>query len=319
MDPITLHPWIPALAAACCFTAGCGYIGSPLPPLANVPAPVGSLAALQRGGKLVVQFTVPTLTTEGQPLKPPVTLELRIGGQPSTAAAIVAGGIARYEIPASEWTGKEAAVTARVVGSNGKASAWSAPFTVPVVAAPDVPRRIAADSTAAGVRLTWQAEGAHFHVLRLAGKETAYEVAAADVTGHEWVDATAEFGKPYAYLVQTFVPLPGGREAQSDLPEAVSVTPQAPPPGVPTGVRAVPSAASIELSWDTPEGIAPAGYRVYRAEAGGDFVRLAEVGLAPGYSDHAVEAGKVYRYAVSAMDASGREGARSTVVEAGLQ
>jgi len=307
------------VAAACCFTAGCGYIGSPLPPLANVPAPVGGLAALQRGGKIVVQFMVPTLTTEGQPLKPPVTLELRIGGQPSSVAAIVSNGFARYEIPAAEWTGKDAAVTARVVGSNGKASAWSAPFTVPVVAAPDVPRRIAADSTAAGVHLTWQADGAHFHILRSAGKETGYESIAADVTRHEWVDSTAEFGKPYAYLVQTFVPLAGGREAQSDLPEAVSITLEAPPPGVPTGMRAVPSAASIELSWDTPEGIAPSGYRVYRAVAGGDFVRLAEVGLAPAYSDHAVEAGKAYRYAVSALDASGREGARSAVVEAALQ
>jgi hypothetical protein len=167
--------------------------------------------------------------------------------------------------------------------------------------------------------LTWQASGAHFHVLRLAGTESGYSLIAADVTRPEWVDSTAEFGKPYTYLVQTFVPLPGGREAQSDLPEATSITPEAPLPGVPTGMRAVTAASSIELSWDAPEGAAPAGYRVYRAVAGGDFVRLAEVGLAPAYSDQAVEAGKVYRYAVCAIDASGREGARSTTVEAELQ
>jgi len=41
--------------------------------------PVANLAAVQRGDKIVAQFTVPTLTTEGQPLKPPVTLDLRIG------------------------------------------------------------------------------------------------------------------------------------------------------------------------------------------------------------------------------------------------
>ena len=265
-----------------------------------------------------MQFTVPSLTTEGQPLKPPVTLDLRIGDRRFTPVA-VSGGIARYEIPSAEWTGADAGITARAVGSNGKASVWSPPFMVAVLPPPDVPHNIAAESTAKGVRLTWQAKGAHFHVLRLAGTEAGYSVVAADVAQTEWVDATAEFGKPYSYLVQTFVPLPGGREAESDLPEVRSITPEAPPPGVPAGLRAVPAAASIELSWDTPEGAAPAGYRVYRAVAGGEFVKIGEAGAAPAYSDRSAEAGKVYRYAVCAIDAAGREGARSTPVEAGLQ
>jgi hypothetical protein len=289
-----------------------------MPPFANVPSRVGNLAALQRGDKVIVQFSVPTLTTEGQPLKPPVTLELRIGDRHPPAPA-VNNGIARYEIPSAEWTGKDVTIAARVVGSNGKDSGWCAPYTVSVVPPPDVPHDIVAVSAAAGVRLTWQAKGEHFHVLRLGGKETGYSLAAADVTQHEWVDSTAEFGQPYSYLVQTFVPLPGGKEAQSDLPEAKSITPEAPAPGVPSGLRAVPAATSIELSWDTPEGAAPTGYRVYRANAAGEFAKIAELGAVPTYSDSAVEAGKVYRYAVSAIDASGREGARSTVVEASLQ
>jgi len=289
-----------------------------MPPFANVPAPVSNLAAVQRGGNIVVQFTLPVFTTEAHPIKPPLTLELHIGDRRPTPAA-VAGGIARYEIPAAEWIGKDAVITARVVGSNGKPSFWSAPLTVSVLPPPAVPGRIVAESAATGVRLTWQAEGGHFHILRQAAKEAGYAVVAADITGHEWVDSTSEFGKPYSYLVQTFVPLPGGKEAQSDLPEAVSITPEAPLPGAPTGVRAVTSASSVELSWDTPEGAAPAGYRIYRAAAGGEFAKLAEVGIAPAYSDSAVEAGKVYRYAVAAIDASGREGPRSAAVEAGLQ
>jgi len=318
LDPRPVRPSIAALAAALCFTAGCGYIGSPLPPYANVPSPVANLAAVQRGDKIIAQFTVPTLTTEGQPLKPPVTLDLRIGERRFTPAA-VNGGTARYEIPAAEWTGTNAGITARAVGSNGKASVWCAPFIIAVVGPPEAPRGIAAESTAQGVRLTWQAKGGHFHVLRMAGTETEYKLVAPDVAQTEWVDSTAEFGKPYSYLVQTFVPLAGGREAQSDLPEARSITPEAPPPGVPAGLRAVSGAASIELSWDTPEGAAPAGYRVYRAIADGAFAKIGEAGAAPAYSDKAVEAGKVYRYAVSAMDASGREGPRCAPAEAGLQ
>jgi hypothetical protein len=301
-----------------CFTAGCGYIASPLPPFANVPSPVSNLDAVERGDKIIAQFTVPSLTTEGQPIKPPVTLDLRIGERRFTPAA-VSGGIARYEIPAAEWMGTDAGITARAVGSNGKASVWCAPFMVHVVAPPEVPRNLTAESTAKGVRLAWQAQGAHFHVLRMAGTDTAYTVVAADVAQHEWVDATAEFGKQYTYLVQTFVPLPGGREAQSDLPEGRGIVPEAPPPGVPTGLRAASGAASIELSWDPPEGAEPAGYRVYRASGGGPFVKIGEAGAAPAYSDGAVEAGMAYRYAVSAIDASGREGPRSAPVEAGLQ
>jgi len=321
LDPTTVRLSIPALAAALAFSAGCGYIGSPMPPLANVPAPVSNLAALQRGGKIVVQLTIPALTTEGHPIKPPLVVDLRIGGEPSRAPAVVTGANARYEIPAAAWTGKDAVFTARAVGSNGKASAWSAPVTVPVLPAPPVTSAIAAASVPAGVKLTWLAAGAHFHVLRQTGsdKDAAYALAAADVTAREWLDSSVEFGKPYTYLVQTFVPLPGGGEAQSDLPEPVSITPVAPLPGVPTGMRAVASSASVELSWDTPEGAAPAGYRLYRAAGGGEFALLAELGLAPAYSDRTVEAGKTYSYAVSAVDATGRESARSSVAEAGLQ
>ena len=289
-----------------------------MPPLANVPYPATNLAAVQRGDKIVVQFTVPTLTTEGQPLKPPVTLDLRIGDR-HPAAPAVSNGIARYEIPAAEWTGKDVAIAARIVGSNGKASGWSAPYVVSVVPPPDVPHNIAAISAPTGVRLTWQANGAHFHVLRLAAKETGYSLVSPDVTQHEWLDSTVEFGQPYSYLIQTFVPLPGGKEAQSDLPEAKTITPEAPLPGVPVGLRAVPAASSIELTWDPPEGAAPAGYRVYRAGASGEFARVAELSAAPTYSDSAVEAGKVYRYTVSSIDASGREGPRCPVVETSLQ
>src|SRR5450432_2444440 len=70
--------WI-VLAAAALFTAGCGYIGEPLPPLANVPARVTDLTAVQRGPRILVQFTIPDLTTEGRAIKDAVKLDLRIG------------------------------------------------------------------------------------------------------------------------------------------------------------------------------------------------------------------------------------------------
>jgi len=58
-----MRRFLTALAAV---LSGCGYVAGPLPPLANIPARVTDLAAVQRGGKLIVQFTVPQLTTEGR-------------------------------------------------------------------------------------------------------------------------------------------------------------------------------------------------------------------------------------------------------------
>src|ERR1022692_2325478 len=106
-------------AAAALLLAGCGYMGEPLPPLANIPPKVSDLAALQRGGHIIVQFTVPAKTTEGRPIPPPLRLDLRAGTanqfEPNQWAAgarhippdALAGGIARYEIPAAEWIGQE--------------------------------------------------------------------------------------------------------------------------------------------------------------------------------------------------------------------
>src|SRR5437868_5266756 len=108
---------------------GCGYVGDPLPPLANVPSPVSDLAAIQRGSRIIVQFTVPQTTTEGHPIPPPLELDLRAGTSeqfeenqwaasakriPSSAAGRgcettgqEACPTARYEIPSADWTAKE--------------------------------------------------------------------------------------------------------------------------------------------------------------------------------------------------------------------
>src|SRR5450631_4646715 len=162
--------FLPAVAALC--LAGCGYIGDPLPPLANIPPPVADLAALQRGGRIIVQFTVPTLTTEGHPIPPPVKLDLRAGpadpfeeNQWAAAArqippGAIANGLARYEIPLGDWTGKEVIFEVRVAAGNGKHSKWSNFVVVPVVAAPEKPGALAAVATAQGVHLTWQGRAA---------------------------------------------------------------------------------------------------------------------------------------------------------------
>ncbi|HWB87525.1 MAG TPA: hypothetical protein VG675_25510 [Bryobacteraceae bacterium] len=317
--------------AALLMSSGCGYIGDPLPPLANIPGRVEDLSVLQRGGRIVAQFTLPRLTTEGVVIKGPLKVDLRIGpgGSPfqidewaATAKQIPEGQIeiskARYEIPAAEWTGKEVILGVRTVGTNGKESDWSNLVTVPVVAAPERPGDVRAEATAQGVHLTWRAQGNDFRVYRRSAPGERF-AAVADVPQPDWTDANTESGKTYNYQVQTIVKLGDNREAESDPSAVVSVTPRDTfPPAIPSHLRAAPSIHSVELTWDRNLEPDLAGYRVYRSVAGGPFQKIGDVNEVPTYSDRDVQPGKTYRYTVSAVDQSGNESPQSSPVETAL-
>ncbi|MFY9727014.1 MAG: hypothetical protein WB579_16715 [Bryobacteraceae bacterium] len=316
---------LPVLAAV---LFGCGYVAGPLPPLVDIPARVTDLAAVQRGGKLIVQFVVPHLTTEGVIIKQPPSFDLRIGPGPApfsaaqwaseakrippVAAAV--GTLARYEVPCAEWTGKGVTIAVRVVGANGKDAGWSNFANVDVIAPPEQPADVRAEMTRGGLRLTWHARGGHFRVLRAVAALERYDQV-AEVTQPEWTDANVEFGTLYRYLVQTFVPQSGNRAAESELSEPLAVTPEPLPPPSASGLRAVAGPNSIELAWDAAAESGIKGYRVYRALAGGSFQLIAETGAVPTYSDHAVEHGRTYRYAVAALGTSGKEGPQSAPLE----
>jgi hypothetical protein len=313
--------------------AGCGYEGSPLPPLANVPGRVTDLSATQRGARLLVQFTPPRLTTEGFPIKPPLDLDVRIGpGAEPVEEAVwaarattlprgeVAKGSASYETPVTEWIGKQVIVGVRATGGNRKSSGWAFASTF-IVPAPQTPSAVRADNTEQGIRLTWSGPESAFRIFRKTASEPLQPV--ADVARPPWTDTTTQFGQQYTYAVQAVVKLPeasgASHEAQSDLSQEVSFTPKDEfPPAVPSGLRAAAAPRSIELSWNGNDEPDLAGYRVYRGIAGGPMRPVAEVEI-PAYSDADVEADKIYRYAVSAVDRTGNESTQTAPVELPLQ
>ena len=307
---------------------GCGYIAEPLPPLMNVPGRGENVTAVQRGASIIAHVTLPTLTTEGVVIKQSLRLDLRIGpkasgpfnadawaaGAEPAGGATTANGVAEYKIPATEWIGKQVAIAVKIIGANGRDAGWSIPAELTVVAPPEQPRDLSAEAAPQGVRLTWQGTGSGFAVLRRGPEEKDYQ-ALGRSDKPEYIDATAEFGKPYSYLVQSVVKV-GDGEAQSELSNEAAITPvDTFAPAAPAGLTAVPSTASIELVWERNAEPNVVGYRVYRAVGGGAFAPLADAVVLPAYSDRKIEAGKTYRYAVSAVKSNKKESKMSEAVE----
>lgn len=305
-------------------------MGDPLPPLANIPARIADVAVVQRGGRLIVQFTPPAKTMEGMPVEKPLRLDLRVGPAvdpftPDSWAAQarqipeveVKEGRAAYEVPAAEWAGKQVTIAARAIGPNRKDGGWSNFVNLDVVPAPEKPANVQLQSTAAGVRLTWQGGPGRYRVLRRTGAAKDF-VLAETVDEPQWLDQLAETGNQYAYLVQRIVPS-GDKIAESELSDVVTIKPlDTFLPAKPAGLRAVAATQSIELTWERNTDADLAGYRVYRAVGDGAFEKVGDTSVLPAYADRKVEAGKSYRYQVAAVDTSGNESERSTAVTASL-
>jgi hypothetical protein len=314
------------LLALVCY--GCGYIGEPLPPALNIPVGVRDLSGVERGPEILVRFTLPTQTTDGLPIRKPSEIELRVGPLPQPpfslenwiASSKVMSGVpadrpvVEYTLPAAEWIGRDVVIGVKVLGPKGRASAWSNLVTLSVVPPLDQPTALAATAVPQGVRLTWSGSAPRYRIYRRieAQEETA---GIAETERAEYLDAATEYGKTYRYSVQG-IRSGGEVRAESQRSFEIEITPKDIfPPAVPTGLTAVASTGSIELVWDRNSEPDLAGYRVYRAEGPGGFQHLADTQEAPSFSDRKIEPGKKYRYAVSALDKSGNESAKSAPVE----
>ena len=300
-------------------SAGCAYIGNPKPPTLDIPTRVNDLRAAEFGGSILVQFTVPPLTTEGLALTGVRQVEVQAAAGPDRKSYPVppnakGPGVYSYQFAAQDWIGKQIAVTVRATGPKGQASEWSNPAALAVKPPLGAPAGVEAMSVPQGVRLAWQASAARYRIFRGAGDATPSPLAETDKT--EFIDAMADFDAPYKYFVQAF----DGPVYMSRASDTVAITPHDTfPPAEPAGVTGVAGVGAIELAWQRNTEDDFAGYYVYRSAGGGDFERIAGLLDAPTYSDRMVEAGKKYSYAVSAVDKAGNESARSMPVDVAAQ
>ena len=301
---------------------GCAYVRPPKPPTLGIPVKIVAFSAVERGSDLVVEFLAPAETTDGAVLKFLPQFDLRAGPEgpnwEATARRIevpaATPGPVHVQVPAAPWVGQSIELRVRAAGKHGRLGQWSdavrfkvvPPLAKPALKVEDVPH---------GVRLSWPASpGADFRVYRIAPPE-AQPSLVATVKTPEYVDNQIQYGKTYVYSVQAVI-VSGNSEAESEASDSISIAPEGRfPPPVPEGLAAIAGVSSIELSWNPDNDTDLRGYYLYRSVNGGPFERIGDVLATPAYSDHAIEAGKRYRYQVSAVSLRGKESATSSIVE----
>ena len=139
---------------------------------------------------------------------------------------------------------------------------------------------------------------------------------AAPVTDLVFADKEFAFGLGYRYLVRA-----AGAAAEpfleSEDSEAVDVRPRDVfPPAVPAGVSALAGPDFVTLVWDASPDKDLAGYNVWKRVTGaGAYVRLTAAPVPePTYTDRSVEKNGTYEYAITSVDRTGNESAKSTAV-----
>ncbi len=306
--------------------AGCGSIGEPLYPALRIPSPVADLTVVERGNDLDINFTIPPLTTEGQPLQEIGGIELRAGPSPnngwnadewaksSTRIDVPTPekpGPIQATIPVSKFVGSAVVVAVRVTNPKGRDAGWSnlKTFDVKPPLADPTNFQVAADPK--GVALTWTATGpSQFRIFRKTELQQK-PVLLATATEPNYVDISAEFGKAYQYSVQAV-----RDNVESNIVGPKDITPSDVfPPAVPTGLTASVGIGAVELAWNRNTESDFKEYRVLRSEEGGPFVEIAHGLDAPVYSDHAIQSGKHYRYEVLAVAQNEHSSAASAPVE----
>ncbi|HEX4769634.1 MAG TPA: hypothetical protein VH351_02310 [Bryobacteraceae bacterium] len=326
---------VPLLAAAAFLAlAGCGYVGPVVPPSAQIPLAVTDLSVNERGDQLIIQFTTAAHTTDGAAVRKYSSIDLRIGVAPEPFDTEAWAKNARTvevtpppsegkreearpiaitkSVPVKEWAGKQIAVLVRT-SSRGEDhySAWSNLIELKAIA-PLAPPESRLEATAAGYKLTWlQPEaGAEYRIFRQ-GPNDKTPVELETTKQSSYTDGSAQWDTPYTYSV---VAVKGGAESLPWISKPISV-PDTFPPSVPTDVTAFPSSDAMEVAWKRSPEADLAGYFVYRSANEGPLEKQNGMVNVPSYSDHKVEHGKTYRYAISAIDAKGNEGEKSSPIE----
>ncbi len=218
------------------------------------------------------------------------------------------------------------------INSHGRSAGLSNQVAIPVVPTIGPPEKLSASLSAEGVRIDWSGPRPPspprgvtymYRIMRRPVGAPAYIVLddIAPAASGSYLDKTFGWEQKYQYRITTLSQVQAdGRTAGvegDDSQPAEIFTRDVYPPGQPAGLQAVFSSVGqkpfVDLTWAPNMDADLGGYNVYRWTEGGQPKKLnAQPVQIASYRDEAVERGKKYFYAVSAVDARGNESERST-------
>ena len=159
--------WVAATLVQAVLLLGCASSGMPRPPSLRLPDPVKDLHAERVGSDVLLSFTVPPRTTDGDLIRGPVVAQVcRAVGTlaetacvPSIRVAVAPGKAAATDpLPGALTQGKGPLLVYRVALLNaaGRTEGLSKPVLAAAGLAPQQPERVQAQGSRDGVVLSWQ-------------------------------------------------------------------------------------------------------------------------------------------------------------------
>ena len=167
------------------------------------------------------------------------------------------------------------------------------------------------------VAIKWTGNAPRYRVLRsVLSDPTPRLEPVGEVEASEYLDQATAYGARYQYVI---LGLSGPNQQSLPSEPAVIAPTDVFAPAVPTGLSAVAGTRTIDLSWSRNTEDDLDGYNLFRAVDAGPFEAWAQRVSLPAYTDTRVEAGKRYRYTVSAVDRVGNESNRSAEATAQVE
>ncbi|MEM3567438.1 MAG: fibronectin type III domain-containing protein [Thermoplasmata archaeon] len=258
------------------------------------------------------------------------------GGGTSTSETTFSNETWVLDAPTNKWTKLNLASFPRSRGANAQATDGKSIYIFagyagrnPLVlfndtwvlnlgTAPSPPRNLVATAGHSKIFLNWETPGSDG-----GSTITGYKIYRGTSSGNltylttvgtqlNYTDTAVTLGTTYYYAVSAVNAI-----GESALSNEASATPLAPSvPSVPKNFTVISSFENVTLSWEPPvdDGGTPViGYRLYRGNTSTNLSLYAELGNQLTYKDTNVSVGKVYYYALSALNNIG-EGNRTEVL-----
>lgn len=339
----------PFVLLAALLAPACGKKGGILPPLILRPQPVEKLTAVQRGGRIILEWADPTTSVDGTELaglsEVEVWLEIRpdpppAAGMPGqyidrakrvgtlTPPAAPARETFEYAFDPKGWKGRAFVFAVRArESSKRRLSDFSDEAVVRPRTVPNPPSQLRARVFQDRIELDWAAPSANFdgsapaavrgYMVYRSEKDVAWtKVSAQPVREPAFADREFEFGRTYRYLVRSVTDPGAGFTESEDAPVFEIKPADTFPPAAPAGLSIAAGPDFLTLSWDANPEKDLAGYLVWRwTDDARKHIRLTSAPIIEtAYTDRSVEKGKPYSYFVTAVDTAANESARSAAV-----